>query len=62
MHIRSKEKAPLGERVELCYVARSFIHERRRLLELLRANAVSEEGVQYHGTFRLTSRPMRSFD
>ena len=38
-----KEKAPLGELVELCDVALALIHERGQLLKLLRENPVSEE-------------------
>src|SRR5260370_25747328 len=38
-----KEKAPLGELVEVCDVALALIHERAELFKLLRANAVSEE-------------------
>ena len=38
-----KEKAPLGELVEVCDVALALIHERGELLKLLRADAVSEE-------------------
>ncbi|MDB5605203.1 MAG: hypothetical protein JWP25_2103 [Bradyrhizobium sp.] len=41
MHI--KEKAPLRELVELCDVALSLIHERGKLLKLLRANPIGEE-------------------
>ena len=38
-----KEKASLGELVEVCDVALSFIHERTQLFKLLRAYSVCEE-------------------
>jgi hypothetical protein len=38
-----KEKAPLGELVEVCDVALSFIHDRTQLFKLLRAYSVCEE-------------------
>ena len=39
----SEEKAPLGELIEVCDVALSFIHERTQLFKLLRAYSVCEE-------------------
>ncbi len=38
-----KEKALLRERVEVCDVALSFIHERTQLFKLLRAYSVCED-------------------
>jgi hypothetical protein len=38
-----KEKAPLGERVEVCDIALSLVHERTQLFKLLRAYSVCEE-------------------
>ncbi len=57
-----KEKAPLGELVEVCDVALALIHERAELFKLLRANAVSEAGLNPFGKVKaglssLTVRP-----
>lgn len=43
MHMHFKEKAPLRELIELCDVALSIVHERGKLLKLLRANTVGKE-------------------
>ena len=38
-----KEKAPLGELIEVCDVALALIHERTQLFKLIRAYSVCEE-------------------
>jgi hypothetical protein len=38
-----KEKAPLGQLVEMCDVALALIHERGQLLKLLRANPAGKD-------------------
>jgi hypothetical protein len=45
MHIYfvAKEKAPLRELIEMCDVALSLVHERGKLLKLLRTNTARDE-------------------